>query len=392
MKKRNIFKQILLAAAVSSFAAPCLLTDTITFAEETGIKGGRIFPDVETDIIQTGYKLSRTQKNGWIYEAGNWYYYDSDSFYAGWHYMTDKEGESVPHWSYFGNDGRLFTGWHYMSEKEGETTPHWSYFGDNGWLTTGWFKESEGIEGLRYFDDSGWLAGGSGYKSYWLKIGRVFYRFDDTGRINGARMYLVNTYDQRSYYFLGGCGPTAAFHAAHATESLSDYPNISYGYRKFIWDFYGMPYNSNDKYSKGVYTNGTSIPQLADHLTSLGVEVETSLYRQYSTDEIQEALVHGQAVVPLINHWHYEPSGSFWAQHYVAVTGWKTEGESLQFYTVDSYSNQNTGWADVDKNGMKSSNDGYNTYTGYIDEIGAAATPRNGIGYAMKIGTYIDLH
>ena len=383
---------------------------------------------ITTDAPIKSSEPKKTEKSGWIFTDGSWYYYKSNKPYTGWHYMSSGEGEKTPHWSFFGNDGRLYTGWHYMSAKEGEKTPHWSffgdngwlrtgwvrlgkgtsepdgnsavhwsyfgdngwlrtgwvrlgkgtsepdgnstahwsyfgdngwlrtgwvmfgkgtsepdgnsavhwsyfgdngwlrtewqkmgagtsnpdgnaaahfsYFGDNGWLKTGWIREGNGIEGLRYLDESGWLLGALGYKTDWQKIGRVYYRFDENGVMNGANMPDYEIYDQMSNYFYGACGPSASFHAACATGGLSGYTKDLNGYKKFIWDFYGMPYGTNDKHSKGVYTVGSSIVQLSNFLKKGGVDATYSPNRQYTAEAVKDALTHGQAVVPLMHVWY----------------------------------------------------------------------------------------
>ena len=57
-------------------------------------------------------------------------------------------------WKYYDDAGQDYRGWHWMTSKEGETTPHWSYFGDNGILRTG----NQTIDGKKVtFDKKGWL-------------------------------------------------------------------------------------------------------------------------------------------------------------------------------------------------------------------------------------------
>ena len=109
-----------------------------------------------------------SNKNGW-YNEGGFKYYKNDTFYTGWHYMTHAEGENIPHWSYFGDDGRLRTGWVQLgigtSNPDGNSAKHWSYFGDNGWLRTGWLQLGKGTsepdgnntKHWSYFGDNGWL-------------------------------------------------------------------------------------------------------------------------------------------------------------------------------------------------------------------------------------------
>lgn len=331
--------------------------------------------------------------------AKHWSYFGPNGWLrTGWANMgtdANPDGNSKVHWSYFGNNGWLRTGWQKMgkgtSNPDEKNKEHWSYFGDNGWLWTGWFRESKGLDGLRYFDESGWLVGALKHKTGWQKIGRVYYRFDDIGRINGANMPKYTVYDQIENNFLGACGPSASYHAAKAVGGLSSYSTKKKGYQKFVWDFYGMPYGTDDIKHKGVFTRGTSVPELAAVLKKNGVDATYLPDRQYTTDEVKDAIVHGQVVVPLMHIWYVGKKSNYWSQHYVAVTGWRQEGKSLQFFTADSCRNTNSGWADVNKDGAKKSSYGYNKYTGYNPDLGKAPKPRLGVGYSLKVGKYINL-
>lgn len=117
------------------------------------------------EVIYKKNSSKKTVKNGWFKENGGYKYYNNNKAYTGWHYMTRTEGQSVPHWSYFGTDGVIYTGWHLMGQKEGEKTEHWSYFGSNGWLRTGWVllgigtSEPDGNKAKHwsYFGPNGWL-------------------------------------------------------------------------------------------------------------------------------------------------------------------------------------------------------------------------------------------
>ena len=110
-------------------------------------------------------------KDGWVYQDGGWFYYRMGEAYTGWHWMTVSDGETTPHWSYFGQDGKLRTGWVLLGAGDGESNAHWSYFGPNGWLRTGWQRmgtsanPDNGPEHWSYFGANGWLRTG------WLELG-----------------------------------------------------------------------------------------------------------------------------------------------------------------------------------------------------------------------------
>jgi len=140
--------------------------DKVTYKYKTGFQ--------ETSINVTLNVTNENTKSGWIRDNGMWRYRDENGFYyTGWHYMTAKEGEKIPHWSFFSADAFLITGWKYMNEAQGEKTPHWSYFGDNGWLRTGWQRmgtpgnpDGGASEHWSYFGANGWL------RTNWVQLGK----------------------------------------------------------------------------------------------------------------------------------------------------------------------------------------------------------------------------
>ena len=109
-------------------------------------------------------------------ETPHWSYFGSDGIlHTGWNYLDQEDGEETPHWSYFGTNGWLRTGWHYLVQKDGEMIPHWSYFGGNGWLRTGWQhlaeKDGERVPHWSYFGGNGWLR--TGWQHFDLKDGEL---------------------------------------------------------------------------------------------------------------------------------------------------------------------------------------------------------------------------
>ncbi len=121
-------------------------------------------------------EIVRAVKKGWRKEKGRYRYYAADgSYYTGWHYMGNAEGETTPHWSYFEKDGFLATGWRHFTTADGEKAPHFSYFGENGWLRTGWQKMGRGTANTynentdthwSYFGGNGWL------RTDWVRLGK----------------------------------------------------------------------------------------------------------------------------------------------------------------------------------------------------------------------------
>ena len=143
-------------------------TATIAAKTEDGGKTASCKVTVTNEITNN----TSTVKQGWVHENGAWYYYKDNKYYTGWHWMTNNEGEKTPHWSYFGNDGKIRTGWirfgRGTSEPDGNSAIHWSYFGDNGWLRTGWQEMGQGTNNpdgnherhWSHFGNNGWLRTG----------------------------------------------------------------------------------------------------------------------------------------------------------------------------------------------------------------------------------------
>ena len=123
----------------------------------------------------TSINAEAATTNKWINKNGSWYFYKNGRMQKGWKYFTSADGEKAPHWSYFGNDGKLRTYWKHMGTKEhpdGNQPAHWSYFGWNGWLRTGWqwMGTKTNPDGgkpvhVSYFGNNGWLRTG------WQRMG-----------------------------------------------------------------------------------------------------------------------------------------------------------------------------------------------------------------------------
>ncbi len=145
----------------------------VTAVKEGSTKITAMTPDgtkVAEMIIDVVKKIA---KDGWVNENGTWVYYRMGEAYTGWHWMTNSDGEKIPHWSYFGQDGKLRTGWVWLTAADGESTAHWSYFGPNGWLRTGWQRmgtsgnpDGNAPEHWSYFGANGWL------RTNWVELGK----------------------------------------------------------------------------------------------------------------------------------------------------------------------------------------------------------------------------
>lgn len=89
-------------------------------------------------VIKNGWKQTEGQSRyymdgrlviGWLYDSGNWYYFNKDGvMQTGW---IKSAGE----WYYLGEDGVMQTGWVKSAGK-------WYYLGEGGVMQTGWIKSN----------------------------------------------------------------------------------------------------------------------------------------------------------------------------------------------------------------------------------------------------------
>lgn len=139
-----------------------------------------------------------SDKNGWVKENRNWYYYKSNAKQTGWQKIDGA-------WYYFGNEknGAMQVGWqivdheYYYIVDSGVMQTYWRkidgnyyFFGANGVRRTGWQK----IWGKWYYlDENGVMQTG------WQKIKGVWYYFG--GASDGAMKTGWQTINGKTYYF-----------------------------------------------------------------------------------------------------------------------------------------------------------------------------------------------
>ena len=141
-----------------------------------------------------------SDKNGWVKENRNWYYYKSNAKQTGWQkvdgkwYYLKANGVMQTYWYlengkyyFLGANGSVRTGWQNIWGK-------WYYFDSDGVMQTGWQK----IKGVWYF-----LGGSSdgAMKTGWQKINGKWYYLNANG-VMQTYWYLENG----KYYFLGANG------------------------------------------------------------------------------------------------------------------------------------------------------------------------------------------
>ena len=141
-----------------------------------------------------------SDKNGWVKENRNWYYYKSNAKQTGWQKINNK-------WYYLNANGIMQTYWYlengkyYFLGANGSVRTGWQkiwgkyyYFDSDGVMQTGWQK----IKGVWYY-----LGGPSdgAMKTGWQKINGKWYYLNQNGMMQ-TYWYLENG----KYYFLGANG------------------------------------------------------------------------------------------------------------------------------------------------------------------------------------------
>ena len=141
-----------------------------------------------------------SDKNGWVKENRNWYYYKSNAKQTGWQkingkwYYLNSNGVMQTYWYlengkyyFLGANGSVRTGWQNIWGK-------WYYFDSDGVMQTGWQK----LKGVWYY-----LGGSSDgeMKTGWQKINGKWYYLNANG-VMQTYWYLENG----KYYFLGANG------------------------------------------------------------------------------------------------------------------------------------------------------------------------------------------
>ena len=117
-----------------------------------------------------------SDKNGWVKENRNWYYYKSNAKQTGWQKVDGK-------WYYLKANGVMQTYWYLENGK-------YYFLGANGSVRTGW----QNIWGKwYYFDSDGVMQTG------WQKIKGVWYYFG--GASDGAMKTGWQTINGKTYYF-----------------------------------------------------------------------------------------------------------------------------------------------------------------------------------------------
>ena len=176
----------------------------------TAIEGTFFNMPAEDVTVEVIFKETFVDKNGWIEEDGNWYFFDNGNVVTGWkssgdkwYYLNPETGVMMTSWLnldgtwyYLNNSGAMVTGWQSIGGK-------WYFFNTSGAMFSGW-KQSSGswyyldpesgamVIGWKqcdgkwyYFKNSGAMAANEYCDGYWLNSnGSWTYQYRATWRGN----------------------------------------------------------------------------------------------------------------------------------------------------------------------------------------------------------------
>lgn len=125
---------------------------------ETMKKGLLIFFAVFI-LFSSKLAIVEASYDGWRYEDGKWYYYESGEKLIGWIYDSSKK------WYYLDRNGVMQTGWVYVDS-------NWYYLNSSGAMQTGWLEKNGKYYYLR---PDGRMAVG------WNHINNKWYYFSSNG-------------------------------------------------------------------------------------------------------------------------------------------------------------------------------------------------------------------
>lgn len=121
---------------------------------------------------------SSSNRNGWAFENGHWYYYQNGARQTGWHWISDA-------WYYLNGSGAMLTGWHWIDNA-------WYYMNSSGKMLTGWQR----LDGAWYYmNSSGAMLTG------WHWIGNAWYYMNSSGVMLTGWHWITD-----AWYYLDGSG------------------------------------------------------------------------------------------------------------------------------------------------------------------------------------------
>ena len=320
-----------------------------------------------------GLKKESSNKNGWITEGGQKYYYVNGEKASGWqtiggkrYYFIAPDHHMHTGWLSFGStyyymmsDGHMHTGWlsfgstYYYLNSNGVRVTGWQtiggkkyYFAKDGKRQTGW----QTIDGKRYYFiapdyhmHTGWLSFGSTYyymmsdghmHTGWLSFGSTYYYLNS----NGVRVTGWQIIGGKKYYF------------AKDGKRQTGWQTIDGKRYYFIAPDYHM------------HTGWLSFGSTYYYLNSNGVSVtgwQTIDGKEYYFDEngIRRDAVKKEG-------WQTENGKRYYYRNGVKVTGWQTIGGKRYYFIAPDY-HMHTGWLSFGSTYYYMMSDGH-MHTGWL--------------------------
>lgn len=150
--------------------------------------------DIGTVKIKS-YTNSDIDKNGWIEENGNWYYYHNGVMLTGWQMINGE-------YYYLGTDGVMTTGWqlvdgvyYYMHSTgimahsewvQDKNNGLWYYLhGDGHMAANEWIGSDSG--GWYFVKEAGYMA-----KNEWISVGGYWYWLQEDGKMFSNGSLVIN--------------------------------------------------------------------------------------------------------------------------------------------------------------------------------------------------------
>ena len=157
--------------------------------------------DGQTYVFNSSGVLTGTagsDKNGWAFENGHWYYYQNGAKQTGWRWVGSA-------WYYMDNSGVMLTGWHWIGDA-------WYYLNGSGAMLTGWqwidsawyYLNSSGkmLTGWHWIGDAWYYMNSSGAMlTGWQWIGSAWYYMNSSGKMLTGWQWIGD-----AWYYLNSSG------------------------------------------------------------------------------------------------------------------------------------------------------------------------------------------
>ncbi len=340
-----------------------------------------------------GLKKESSNKNGWITEGGQKYYYVNGEKASGWKTIGGKR------YYFIAPDYHMHTGWlsfggtYYYMMSDGHMHTGWLSFGStyyylnsNGVRVTGW----QAIDGKEYYFDENGVRRDNVKKEGWQTIGGKKYYYKNgvkvTGwqTIGGKRYYFIAP-DQHmhtgwlsfgsTYYYMMSDGH---MHTGWLSFGSTYYYMMSDGHMHTGWLSFGSTYyylNSNGVRVTGWQTIGGKKYYFAkDGKRQTGWQtIDGKRYYFIAPDYQMHTgwLSFGSTYYYMMSDGHMHTGWlSFGSTYYylnsngVRVTGWQTIGGKKYYFAKDG--KRQTGWQTIDGKRYYFIAPDYQMHTGWL--------------------------